>query len=95
MYYLGAQQGTNSCAKNKGGCEHLCLAISNVEHVCKCAIGFDQDPKEKTRCIGKSEFLLYSIGHELKGLRLYTREEIVNLNLEEEEKERVRTKQIK
>lgn len=74
MYFLGAQQGTNTCARNRGGCQHLCLAVSNVAHVCKCAIGYTQDATNATRCVGKDEFVLYSIMHELKGIDLYSKD---------------------
>lgn len=68
MYFPEAQNGTNTCAFNRGGCQHLCLAISSTNHVCKCAIGFRVDPIDVRKCIGYSEFILYSVGHELRGI---------------------------
>lgn len=71
MFYVEAQTGSNSCAgPQRGGCEHLCLAITSTEHVCKCAIGYNIDPTYPNKCIGKSEFIFYS-NHELKGIELY------------------------
>lgn len=70
MYHPEAQSGTNTCAKDRGGCQHLCLATSSVSHVCKCAIGFKLDPA-KQKCIGHEEFILYSMSYELKGIPLY------------------------
>ncbi|XP_046809386.1 low-density lipoprotein receptor-related protein 1 [Lucilia cuprina] len=71
MFYAEAQQGTNTCAGPlKGGCSHLCLAISSTEHVCGCSIGYRVDPNNPTQCIGLEEFLYYS-NHELKGIEVY------------------------
>lgn len=70
MYHPNAQTGTNACEKNKKNCQHLCFATSAVSFVCKCAIGYIVDPMDSAKCIGEKEFLLYSLGHELKGLRL-------------------------
>lgn len=70
MYYLDAQLGTNPCAHNHGDCQHLCFGLSATKHVCKCAIGYYADPQNAQKCIGEEEFLLYSVGHELKGQRL-------------------------
>lgn len=69
MYHPNAQTGTNACEKSKNICQHLCLATSAVSFVCKCAIGYTVDPSDFKKCIGEKEFLLYSLGHELKGLR--------------------------
>lgn len=71
MYYGDAQLGTNGCSKDRGGCEHLCFATSPTHRICKCSIGYYVDPNDAQKCIGEDEFLLYSVGHELKGLRLY------------------------
>lgn len=71
MFYSEAQTGTNNCAgPRRGGCEHLCLATSATEHVCRCAIGYDVVKTNASRCVGKSEFVFYS-NHELKGIELY------------------------
>ncbi|XP_002138212.3 prolow-density lipoprotein receptor-related protein 1 isoform X1 [Drosophila pseudoobscura] len=62
MFYADAQTGTNTCAGPlRGGCEHLCLAISATEHVCRCALGYDVEPHNPTRCIPRAEFIFYSI----------------------------------
>lgn len=71
MFYAEAQQGANTCAGPlKGGCSHLCLATSNKDHICGCAIGYHMDPSNPTQCIGKEEFLFYT-NHELKGIDVY------------------------
>lgn len=70
MYYPEAQLGTNPCRLDSGGCQHLCFGLSSTQHVCKCSIGYYVDPQNPRKCLGEAEFLLYSIGHELKGLRL-------------------------
>ncbi|XP_034653858.1 prolow-density lipoprotein receptor-related protein 1 isoform X1 [Drosophila subobscura] len=62
MFYADAQTGTNTCAGPlRGGCEHLCLATSATEHVCRCALGYDVEPHNPTRCIPRAEFIFYSI----------------------------------
>lgn len=70
MYYPAAQQGTNGCAVNRGGCQHLCFGLTGGRTGCKCAIGYYTDPLNKNRCLGEDEFVLYSVSHELKGVRL-------------------------
>lgn len=70
MYHPKAQTGTNACGENKNICQHLCFAKSTTSFVCKCAIGYITDPTDNKKCIGEKELLLYSLGHELKGLRL-------------------------
>lgn len=70
IFHSGAQQGANACSNGTRKCDHLCLATSSDEFVCKCAIGYSADPNNSSKCIGEREFLLYSIGHELRGVRL-------------------------
>lgn len=71
MFYSEAQTGSNTCeGSQRGGCEHLCLAISSTAHVCRCSIGYDVLSTNTTRCVGKAEFIFYS-NHELKGIELY------------------------
>lgn len=83
MFYADAQKGNNTCSgPYRGGCQHLCLAISSIEHVCHCAIGYEVDPKNPTRCIGKEEFIFYS-NHELKGIDLYVPNKTNDADLEE------------
>lgn len=69
MYHPGAQNGTNSCQQSSGGgCHHLCVPLSSQTHTCKCAMGYRQDPQDASRCVGIDNFLMYSIGHQLKGI---------------------------
>lgn len=70
IYDPAIQTGNNSCSVNKGGCQHLCLPLSDVHHKCQCATGYTTDPNDVTRCIGIEEFLFYSINWEIRGLAL-------------------------
>lgn len=70
IFHSGAQQGENACSNASKKCDHLCLATSATEYVCKCAIGYIVDPTNSAKCVGEKEFILYSIGHELRGVRL-------------------------
>lgn len=70
LYDPSSQSGIHSCSKNRGFCSHLCLPISSNDLVCRCAIGFTIDPKDKRKCIGVDEFLLYSVESEIKGVSL-------------------------
>lgn len=69
MYYKAAQDGTNKCAVDRGGCQQLCLpSLESV--MCKCAIGYKPLEATSSRCVGVDEFLLYSLGYEIKGIML-------------------------
>ncbi|KAL1115244.1 hypothetical protein AAG570_007275, partial [Ranatra chinensis] len=69
IYDPASQEGTNPChGPDRGGCPHLCLPVSPTTRVCKCATGYAQDPTNETNCIGVSEFLMYSINWEIRGL---------------------------
>lgn len=70
VYDTSLQKGTNLCALNNGNCSHLCLPISDDKRVCKCAIGFNQDPSDETKCVGSSLFLIYSWNWGLKGVSI-------------------------
>lgn len=73
IYHSAAQSGENACLhtnSTNNKCAHLCLATSETEYVCKCAIGYNVDPNDASKCIGISDFLFYSIGHELKGINM-------------------------
>ncbi|XP_044727187.1 prolow-density lipoprotein receptor-related protein 1 isoform X2 [Chrysoperla carnea] len=70
IYDPNIQKGNNSCGFKKGGCQHLCLPLSAKTHRCKCATGYNTDPKDPTKCIGIAEFLLYSINWDFRGLAL-------------------------
>ncbi|XP_058055099.1 prolow-density lipoprotein receptor-related protein 1 [Anopheles bellator] len=81
MYHPGAQSGTNSCASKRPdgsgsststGCEHLCLPVSATSHVCRCATGYRRNPRNASRCLGMDDVLVYSVGHQLKGIGLVT-----------------------
>lgn len=70
LYDPSIQVGANNCSNNRGLCSHLCLPISAFETICRCAIGFTVDPKNKNKCIGANEFLLYTVESEIKGVSL-------------------------
>lgn len=70
IYHAGAQLGTNACSNATNKCAHLCLATSETQYVCKCAIGFTVDANDPTKCIGVNDFLFYSIGHEVRGIKI-------------------------
>lgn len=70
VYHSGAHKGENACSNATQKCDHLCLATSKTQYVCKCAIGYSIDSTNSSKCIGEKEFILYSIGHELRGVRL-------------------------
>jgi len=63
MFYADAQTGSNTCAHWAlgGGCQHLCLATSSTEHVCRCALGYDVEPNNPIGCVPRAEFIFYSI----------------------------------
>uniref|UniRef100_A0A336MF06 CSON015005 protein n=1 Tax=Culicoides sonorensis TaxID=179676 RepID=A0A336MF06_CULSO len=69
MYYPASQKGSNKCEKERGGCQHLCFPKLD-SHVCKCAIGFEPADEKSITCKGVEEFLIYSMGHELRGIGL-------------------------
>lgn len=52
MYDPKLQYGSNACAINRGNCSHLCIPISISERVCKCSVGYKNDPKNPRKCIG-------------------------------------------
>ncbi|XP_027843018.2 low-density lipoprotein receptor-related protein 1 [Aphis gossypii] len=70
LYDPSLQIGINYCSKNRGLCSHLCLPTSADHWVCRCAIGYTIDPKDERKCIGVSEFLLYTVESEIKGISL-------------------------
>lgn len=67
LYDPSLQIGVNNCSKNRGQCSHICLPISAVDTICRCAIGFQTNNK---KCIGANEFLLYTVESEIKGVSL-------------------------
>ena len=70
IYDPELQSGTNVCSFNRGNCSHLCLPISEVARVCKCAAGFFPDPADPTACKSVPSFILYSLNWEIKGAAL-------------------------
>lgn len=61
----------NGCTYEKSRkCEHLCIPVGLSNFVCKCAIGYEKDPKDSSKCVGQDDFLVYSLGYELKGMSM-------------------------
>lgn len=72
MYYSGAQPGANQCIAQN--CEQLCFPKGQDTFTCKCAIGFKPTDETSEVCTGVKEFLLYSVGYELKGFTIVNNE---------------------
>ena len=53
IYDPEVQTGDNACSVNKGNCSHLCLPVSEMKRVCKCATGYTPDASDPTKCVGK------------------------------------------
>lgn len=49
-------------------CQHLCIPVGLSRYKCKCAIGYKEDPNDSSKCLGFDDFLVYSLGYELKGI---------------------------
>lgn len=50
---------TNPCAKNNGGCSHLCLNRPGDKYVCACQIGYELT-KDMRTCAVPETFLLFT-----------------------------------
>ncbi|KAF5294104.1 hypothetical protein FQR65_LT10928 [Abscondita terminalis] len=70
IYDPTQQTGSHPCGTNKGGCMHLCLPIGDKTYNCKCATGYNVDPRDPKSCISISSYLFYSINWEICGLSL-------------------------
>nr|XP_042899679.1 low-density lipoprotein receptor-related protein 1 isoform X4 [Parasteatoda tepidariorum] len=70
VYDEQLQNRTNICSLNNGNCSHICLPISSIERVCKCTLGYHEDPTNETNCIGTNEFILYSSNWGIHGIGL-------------------------
>ncbi|XP_011297971.1 low-density lipoprotein receptor-related protein 6 [Fopius arisanus] len=57
--HLGYIDGTNPCARDNGGCSHLCLNKPGDNYVCACQIGYELT-KDKKTCVVPDAFLLFS-----------------------------------
>jgi integrin beta 2 len=59
----------NGCMyQDNDKCDHLCIPKGQSGFVCKCSIGYMADPRDSSKCIGYDDFLVYSLGYELKGI---------------------------
>jgi len=71
IYDKDYQYGSNQCEVKNGNCSHLCLPISSDKRKCRCAIGFEIDPNDETKCKSiANEFLLMAWNLGLKGVSL-------------------------
>ncbi|XP_033324031.1 low-density lipoprotein receptor-related protein 6 [Megalopta genalis] len=57
--HLGKVNGSNPCAKNNGGCSHLCLNRPENKYVCACQIGYELT-KDKRTCVVPDAFMLFA-----------------------------------
>ncbi|XP_012280055.1 low-density lipoprotein receptor-related protein 6 [Orussus abietinus] len=57
--HLGKVSGNNPCAKDNGGCSHLCLNRPGDRYVCACQIGYELT-KDKKTCVIPDAFLLFA-----------------------------------
>lgn len=64
-----AQIGRNICVKNNGNCQQICIQTPTKAE-CKCAIGYHTDPKDPSKCVSVTDFILYSIDHSFGGVSI-------------------------
>ncbi|KAI1237378.1 Low-density lipoprotein receptor-related protein 1B [Lamprotornis superbus] len=69
VYDRAAQQGSNSCQLNNGGCSQLCLPTSETTRTCVCTIGYNLQ-KNRMACKGIESFLMYSVHEGIRGISL-------------------------
>lgn len=60
LYDSKLQKGFNKCLLSNGNCSHLCVMVNSEQRKCLCAMGFQVDPDDETKCVGEQEFLIYS-----------------------------------
>ncbi|KAJ8937574.1 hypothetical protein NQ318_023105 [Aromia moschata] len=70
IYDPEEQKGRHPCGRDKGGCAHLCLPTSETTYTCACAIGYETDPRDASRCVGIDEFIFFSVNWELQGVSM-------------------------
>ncbi|XP_015422632.1 PREDICTED: low-density lipoprotein receptor-related protein 1B-like [Myotis davidii] len=69
VYDKAAQQGSNSCQLNNGGCSQLCLPTSETTRTCMCTVGYYLQ-KNRMSCQGIESFLMYSVHEGIRGIPL-------------------------
>ncbi|XP_011894048.1 PREDICTED: low-density lipoprotein receptor-related protein 1B [Cercocebus atys] len=69
VYDKEAQQGSNSCQLNNGGCSQLCLPTSETTRTCMCTVGYYLQ-KNRMSCQGIESFLMYSVHEGIRGIPL-------------------------
>ncbi|XP_038606813.1 low-density lipoprotein receptor-related protein 1B [Tachyglossus aculeatus] len=69
VYDKEAQQGSNSCRLNNGGCSQLCLPTAETSRTCKCTVGYHLR-EDQMSCQGIESFLMYSVQEGIRGIPL-------------------------
>ncbi|XP_048808618.1 low-density lipoprotein receptor-related protein 1B isoform X3 [Lagopus muta] len=69
VYDKAAQQGSNSCQFNNGGCSQLCLPTSETTRTCVCTVGYNLQ-KNRMACKGVESFVMYSVHEGIRGIPL-------------------------
>ncbi|XP_041434027.1 low-density lipoprotein receptor-related protein 1B-like [Xenopus laevis] len=69
LYDKEAQQGSNACQINNGGCSQLCLPTSETTRTCMCTVGYNLK-KNRMSCQGIESFLMYSVHEGIRGIPL-------------------------
>ncbi|XP_049880284.1 low-density lipoprotein receptor-related protein 1 [Pectinophora gossypiella] len=68
VYDASIQNGSaGACALRRSACAQLCLPVSRLDSVCRCATGYARDG---ARCRAVDEVLVYSGSWEIRGLSL-------------------------
>lgn len=65
-------QGTNPCAKENGGCSHLCLNRPKNNYTCACPTGLELKEDLHT-CTATEAFLLYAQREDIRRISLQSR----------------------
>lgn len=73
--HLNQLNGCSAQLKQEGkgirkNCQHLCLPLVNDEHVCHCSLGYKKDRRSSHKCYGFDDFIIYSLGYELRGVAI-------------------------
>ena len=60
IYDGNSQKGSNACSHKNGGCQHLCVPVSESSVKCMCSVGYNVNKDDPTRCIPVHNFLMYA-----------------------------------
>ena len=70
IYDADSQTGSNECSNKNGGCEHVCVPVSQEEIKCMCSIGYYIDQADDTKCRPVDNFLMYAADGRVQGLSI-------------------------